>query len=103
MFLYNVFVRTSFLLSVSPTTVDPFKTVYAIPGKFGLGFEYYSDLGSFSHFNSFKQQEHLLGPVFDLYSSPNWELQTGILFGLTPGSNQQVFKLIAGRRFKKKG
>lgn len=80
-----------------------FKTVYAIPGKFGLGFEYYSDLGSFSHFNSFKQQEHLLGPVFDLYSSPNWELQTGILFGLTPGSNQQVFKLIAGRRFKKKG
>ena len=77
-----------------------FKAVYVVPNKFGLGFEYYSDLGRFSNLSPFKQQEHLLGPMFDLYSNPNWELQTGVLFGLTPGSNQQVFKLIAGRRFK---
>ncbi len=78
-----------------------FKAVYTVASKFGIGFEYYSDLGSFRKFNSFRQQEHLIGPMFDLYSNPKWELQTGFLFGLTPGSNQQIFKLIAGRRIKK--
>lgn len=75
-----------------------FKTVYTIKNKFGLGLEYYTDLGTFKKINAVRNQEHLLGPMFDLYSSPNWELQTGFLFGLTPGSNHQVFKLIFGRR-----
>ncbi len=77
------------------------KAVYTVPNKFGVGFEYYVDLGSFKQFSPLRTQEHLLGPMFDLYSNPDWELQTGFLFGLTPGSNQQVFKLILGRRFSK--
>lgn len=75
-----------------------FKTVYTVHNKFGIGLEYYSDLGTFKKINSLRNQEHLMGPMFDLYSSPDWELQTGFLFGLTPGSNQQVFKFIIGRR-----
>jgi len=78
-----------------------FKTVYNVQKKIGLGIEYYSSLGTFKKIAALKEQEHLLGPVFDLYSSPKWELQTGFLFGLTPGSNQQVFKLIVGRRLGK--
>lgn len=78
-----------------------FKTVYNIKQKFGLGIEYYSALGTFKKIAPLNQQEHLLGPIFDLYSSPKWELQTGFLFGLTPGSNQQIFKLIVGRRVGK--
>ncbi len=74
------------------------KSVYNIKQKFGLGFEYYSALGTFSKIAPLKLQEHLLGPIFDLYTSPKWELQTGFLFGLTPGSNQQIFKLLIGRR-----
>ena len=78
-----------------------FKTVYNVKQKFGLGIEYYSSLGTFKKITTLTEQEHLLGPIFDLYSNPKWELQTGLLFGLTPGSNQQVFKLIVGRRVGK--
>ncbi len=77
-----------------------FKTVYTI-NKVGVGLEYYSGLGNFSNFLPIKQQEHLLGPIIDVYTDPKWEVQGGFLFGLTPGSNQQVFKLLLGRRFGK--
>lgn len=76
-----------------------FKTLYNIKQKAGLGIEYYSGLGSFNKFLPLKQQEHLLGPMFDLLAYPDWELQTGFLFGLTPNSNQSIFKLLVGRRF----
>ena len=76
-----------------------FKTYYNIRQKIGLGLEYYSSLGSFGNFLPSKQQEHLLGPMFDLLAYPQWELQTGFLFGLTPNSNQSIFKLLVGRRF----
>lgn len=78
-----------------------FKTVYTIHQKFGLGLEYYSGLGTFKQLSSLQQQEHLLGPMFDLYASPQWELNTGFLFGLTAGSNQRIFKLLIGRRVRK--
>ena len=78
-----------------------FKTVYNVKQKFGMGLEYYSALGTFKKIAALNDQEHLLGPIFDLYSNPKWELQTGFLFGLTPGSNQQLFKLIVGRRLGK--
>jgi hypothetical protein len=76
-----------------------FKTFYNIKQKAGVGLEYYSGLGSFNNFLPMKQQEHLLGPMFDLLAFPEWELQTGFLFGLTPNSNQSIFKLLVGRRF----
>lgn len=76
-----------------------FKTYYTVQQKFGLGIEYYTGLGSFSAFLPLQNQEHLLGPMFDLLAYPEWELQTGFLFGLTPSSNQSIFKLLLGRRF----
>ncbi|MCW3079748.1 hypothetical protein [Segetibacter sp.] len=76
-----------------------FKTFYNVKQKVGLGVEYYSGLGSFNNFRPVAQQEHLLGPMFDLLAYPDWELQTGFLFGLTPNSNQSIFKLLIGRRF----
>ncbi|HEX8277084.1 MAG TPA: hypothetical protein VF540_00250, partial [Segetibacter sp.] len=76
-----------------------FKGQYNLKQKAGLGFEYYTDLGNFNSFLPLKQQEHLLGPMFDLLAYPQWELQTGFLFGLTSNSNQSIFKLLVGRRF----
>ncbi|MFL5742049.1 MAG: transporter [Flavisolibacter sp.] len=75
-----------------------FKTVYTIRKKFGLGLEYYGELGTFSKIYPIKEEEHLLGPMLDLYLHPKWELNTGFLFGLTPNSNQRAVKLIIGRR-----
>lgn len=77
------------------------KTVYTIKQKLGVGFEYYSGLGNFGNFLPVNQQEHLIGPVIDLYTDPDWEVNVGFLFGLTPGSNRQVLKLLLGKRFGK--
>ena len=77
-----------------------FKTVYTIKQKTGIGFEYYGGLGSFNDILPLKMQEHLLGPILDLYIHPMWEIQGGFLFGLTKNSNQRIFKLLLGRRVK---
>ena len=75
-----------------------FKTVYTAGKIWGLGLEYYAGLGNFSNMLPLKEQEHLLGPMLDLYVHPDWEIQTGLLFGLTDNSNQRVLKLLLGRR-----
>ncbi|HWI92613.1 MAG TPA: hypothetical protein VNT20_15160 [Flavisolibacter sp.] len=78
-----------------------FKTVYTIQRKVGIGVEYYTALGTFKRIHSFNEGEHLLGPMIDLYLDPKWEFNGGFLFGLTPTSNQQVVKLLIGRRIGK--
>lgn len=77
-----------------------FKAVYTMQQKVGFGIEYYAGLGEFRDIQPFKMQEHLLGPIVDLYLHPMWEVQTGFLFGLTENSNQRIFKLLIGRRMK---
>ena len=79
-----------------------FKTVYTINGKVGVGFEYYSTLGTFKKILPAKEEEHLLGPMVDVYCIKDWELNSGFLFGLTQNSNRCIFKLLVGRRFAKK-
>lgn len=77
------------------------KAVYSVQQKFGFGIEYYSSIGTFSKIPALSQQEHLIGPMFDLYTHPMWELNGGVLFGLTENSNQRIVKLLVGRRFGK--
>ncbi len=77
-----------------------FKTVYTIREKTGIGFEYYGGLGSFKKILPGNLQEHMLGPVIDLYLHPMWEINFGFLFGMTESSNQRVFKVLLGRRKK---
>ncbi len=69
--------------------------------KVGFGIEYYGSLGEFRNIQPLKMQEHLLGPIIDLYLHPMWEIQGGFLFGLTENSNQRIFKLLLGRRIGK--
>jgi len=75
-----------------------FKTVYSANKKIGLGIEYYGGLGTFKRILPLNQQEHLLGPMVDLYIHPMWEINFGFLFGLTEHSNQRVLKILLGRR-----
>jgi len=79
-----------------------FKAMYAIKNKIGIGFEEYSFLGILDELFVKNQQEYLLGPMFDLLVSPDWELNTGFLFGLTDFSNQSIVKVLVGHRFSKK-
>ena len=78
-----------------------FKTVYTIKEKIGLGIEYYGGLGSFKKILPADLQEHLIGPMIDLYIHPMWEINGGFLFGLTQNSNQRVLKILLGRRIGK--
>jgi hypothetical protein len=78
-----------------------FKTVYSIHDKVGIGIEYYGALGSFKKILPAKFQEHLIGPMIDLYIHPMWEFNGGFLFGLTKNSNQQILKILIGRRIGK--
>jgi hypothetical protein len=81
------------------TGISPqFKIVYTIRKKIGVGIEYYSGLGSFEKLLPFNMQEHLIGPIIDLYVHPKWEVNGGFLFGLTKNSNQRILKLLLGRR-----
>lgn len=77
------------------------KGVYTINKKFGFGVEYYGNLGTFQKIPAFRYQEHLIGPMFDLYTHPMWELNGGVLFGLSENSNQRIIKILLGRRFGK--
>ncbi|HKO80507.1 MAG TPA: hypothetical protein VJU78_08935 [Chitinophagaceae bacterium] len=77
------------------------KTVYTIRKKFGIGFEYYGGLGSFKDILPIHLQEHLIGPMIDLYVHPKWEINTGFLFGLTQNSNQRILKILLGKRIGK--
>jgi hypothetical protein len=77
------------------------KTVYTIREKVGVGVEYYTSIGTFRKIDPIGEEEHLLGPVIDLYLNAKWEVNGGFLFGLTPTSNQQVVKLLIGRRVGK--
>jgi hypothetical protein len=79
-----------------------FKTVYTFHQKIGVGIEYYGALGSFKKILPGRLQEHLIGPMIDLYIHPMWEINGGFLFGLTENSNQRVLKLLLGRRIGKK-
>jgi hypothetical protein len=77
------------------------KSVYTIKNVVGVGLEYYGSLGTVKKFLPGEQQEHLLGPMIDLYFDPVWEVNGGFLFGLTENSNQRIFKLLLGRRIGK--
>ena len=99
-FSFNPNIEFAFTGDEKNVAIAPqFKTMYAIQNIIGLGFEYYGFLGTFDQILPGQDQEHLIGPVFDLLIDPKWELNIGFLFGLTDNSNQEIIKIIVGRRF----
>jgi hypothetical protein len=75
------------------------KISFDVTKLIAAGVEYYADLGEIGHFASASQQQQQLFPTLDLNFSPDWEFNFGVGFGLTPGTDGLVVKLILGRRF----
>ena len=75
------------------------KISYSVTPKVAMGLEYYSALGPVTHFDRPRDQQHQLFPVIDLDLGPKWEFNAGIGFGLTPTTDQLIFKMILGYRF----
>jgi hypothetical protein len=74
------------------------KISYALTKVVLAGFEYYNSMGAFSGFSPLKQQPHQLCFALDLDFSPEWELNVGYVKGLTPAIEQDIFKVILGKR-----
>jgi len=64
-----------------------------------VGLEYYSSYGSIGAFDPLQKQQHQIVPSLELDLPHKWEVNVGYGIGLTAGTNEQVLKVIVGRRF----
>jgi hypothetical protein len=75
------------------------KFSYDVTPVVAAGVEYYGSFGPVGNFYSGHDQEQQIFPAIDLNFSPDWEVNFGVGFGLTPSTDRLIFKLILGRRF----
>ena len=74
------------------------KISFAFTKVIQAGFEYYNSTGPFSGFYPGSQQPRQLALAFDFDFSPEWELNIGYVRGLTKAVEQDIVKVIIGRR-----
>ena len=63
--------------------------------NFALGIEYYSDLGPFPNFVTLNEQQHNIYAVVD-FKIGRFDVNAGVGYGLTPGSDRLMAKMIIG-------
>ncbi|HEV2464230.1 MAG TPA: hypothetical protein VGT04_10515 [Acidobacteriaceae bacterium] len=63
------------------------------------GLEYYGAFGRLGDFASLHDQEQQFFPAIDLNVSPAWEINFGVGWGVTAGTDHLIVKGILGRRF----
>jgi hypothetical protein len=76
-----------------------FKFSYQIGKVFAYGVEYYGSFGPVTKFDPVNEQQHQLFIAVDADFDPRWEFNAGYGFGLSPGTDKSIFKVILGRRF----
>lgn len=76
------------------------RVAYNVNDKWALAVEEYDDLGELRNFYPGDQQYHQIWGVFDHYSKA-LDVEAGIGFGLTPGSDAVTLKLILSRDLMK--
>lgn len=84
----------------SPGFAPNVKVGYGFFKNLGAGLEYYGDLGAVNNFKRSEEQGQAVFIVADLINNPDWELNMGPGFGLTPATDRVVFKILVGRRIK---
>jgi hypothetical protein len=81
-------------------TFGPAATLTYAPSKyFNFGVEYYSYYGKFGNFVSLHNQQQQFFPVVNLFVSPKWEVNFGVGWGATAGTDHLIVKCIIGRHF----
>jgi hypothetical protein len=74
------------------------KLAWQLNRKIAVGTEYYGTTGSIVHLAPTAEQSHMLYPSIDLYLSDDWEFNAGYGVKLSGVGDQNVFKVIVGRR-----
>jgi hypothetical protein len=72
------------------------RLAYNIDKTWAIAAEVYSDYGVLKHFLPFEQQSQQLFGVVD-YKSSDFNIEAGVGYGLTPGSDRLVVKLMISR------
>jgi hypothetical protein len=81
-------------------TFGPAATLTYGPSKyFNFGVEYYSYYGQWGNFVSLHTQQQQVFPVVNLFVSPKWEINFGVGWGATAGTDHLIVKGIIGRYF----
>ncbi len=82
----------------TPVFEPNIKASYQFFKKAFLGIEYYGSQGPINNFAKLSDQSHAIYLAYDLTGSPQWELNIGPGWGLTPATEGFVFKMLVGRR-----
>jgi len=77
----------------SPSFAPSFKVARTVATGVALGIEYYADLGTLAHTDSWAAQRHTLYGAIDIDRKP-WNVNFGIGRGLTPSTDAWTVKLI---------
>lgn len=94
--LFNPILDVSLSGSDQAPDFEPaLKVMYDTHHNYGLGLEYYADLGAANNSTPFSTAEHYVYVAFDLLNKPT-ELNIGVGRGLTAVSNAYVGKVIVG-------
>jgi len=88
----------------SGTTFEPaFEVLRKIDGRMSFGIEWYSALGAIGHgLLPWKEQEQYVYEVVNLLAIEHFEFNAGVGEGLTPASNDVVFKIILGYELERR-
>jgi hypothetical protein len=76
-----------------------FTVGYDVTKKINVALEYYGSLGPITGFDPLQQQEQQIFPAINLNLDPKWEVNMGVGWGLTAGTDHLIGKFILGRRF----
>lgn len=94
--------RQDYYRNVAPKglTLGPAATATYAPSKyFNFGVEYYSYYGQFGDFVTLHNQQQQFFPVVNLFVSPKWEINVGVGWGATAGTDHLIAKFIIGHYF----
>ena len=67
--------------------------------KYSVGVEYYGATGTLTRMSASKEQDHMLYPTLDLFVSDDWEFNMGYGIRVAGSGDQNILKVIVGRRF----
>lgn len=94
-FIVNPIIDLAFGNKGNVTFAPAARLAKKIGEDFQVGIEYYTDLGPIPHFLPLKEQEHNIYGVVD-FKVGVFDVNFGVGYGLTPGSDRVMTKLIVG-------
>jgi hypothetical protein len=75
------------------------KLAWKVTEKYSAGIEYYGSTGTLTRMATSKEQDHMLYPSLDFFFSEDWELNMGYGVRMSGTGDQNIVKVILGRRF----